>query len=77
MNNKTTTCNEAIVLLRIYRGSFNGKPRKGTDGRDLNALLFKKLIEHPDDDGAFYCTTLGNETVAKIFKVIDGRLIDQ
>lgn len=67
------TCNEAIVLLEIYRGSFNRRKRKGTDERDITALINKGLIEKSMLD----CTVRGLEAVANILKVINGKLIAQ
>lgn len=62
-------CDELITLLRIYRGSFNGKTRRGSDDKDVVALLRKRLIEQPNDDGAVYCTSLGNEVVQTALRV--------
>lgn len=69
MNNKINlTCNQAMVLLDIYRGTFDFERHLGTVSDDVNVLIKNNLIKQIDHSTHFVLqiTEAGNNRISTI-----------
>ena len=55
------TCNQAMLLLDIYRGTFEFSRHIGLVQHDINMLVDKDYVERPG--GGYACTRLGEDRV--------------
>ena len=60
------TCNQAMVLLDIYRGSFEENRHMATVKGDLGMLLFHLYIEIEEDGKEYKVTNHGENRVREI-----------